>query len=309
MNKKVIIISVVCLMIVCLGAFLMPSRPGSSVIINVNPGMTAREVAGVLKSRGVISNEKLFLGLLRITGGDKKIKRGTYRLNAGLNIFSVVGKLVSGDVLMVRVTIPEGFTAEQIAGLVEQKKLGDREEFMKIVRERKLEGYLFPETYLVPLYSSEEDIIEMMVKQFNVIFTEELLEKGKKYRFTKNDIIILASIIEREAAKENERSLISAVFHNRLKKRYYLESCATVLYVLGKHKDKLMYEDLKVDSPYNTYRNFGLPPGPICNPGLNSLVAAVNPEDTDLYFFVSNGDGTHEFSSQYRRHLKVQKNN
>ncbi len=307
MNKRVIIIISVCILVSCAGAFMIYFRTGSPVVIDVKAGMSARDVAGVLKSEGIISSQRLFVFLLRIMGADKKIKKGTYRFDSGTNIFGLIGKFVAGKVLMVKLTVPEGFTSEQIAELVEQKEIGDSRRFMNIVREKKLEGYLFPETYLIPLDSAESDIIDAMVKQFNKVFTDDLLEKGKKYRFLKEDIVILASIIEREAKKESERKLISAVFHNRLKRRYYLESCATVQYILGKHRNKLTYEDLEVDSPYNTYRNFGLPPGPICNPGLNSLAAAVDPEETDMMFFVSNGDGTHKFSSQYKKHLDVQR--
>jgi len=191
--------------------------------------------------------------------------------------------------------------------LIEQKGLGRKDKFLKIVEEKKLEGYLFPETYFVNYDISEEQIIEIMVDQFNKVFTKELEERGKEFNFARRDVIILASIIEKEAAKEEERPLISAVFHNRLKKRWYLESCATVQYALGKHKNRLTYKDLKVDSPYNTYAHFGLPPGPICNPGFGSIEAALYPADSDLMFFVAEGEGTHRFSKYYQKHLKVQK--
>ncbi len=170
-----------------------------------------------------------------------------------------------------------------------------------------MEGYLFPETYFIDYDASPEEIVDMMVDQFNKVFTQTMEERGKKFKFTKRDTIILASIIEKEAVKDEERPLISAVFHNRLKKRWYLESCATVQYALGEHKEKLTYEDVKVNSPYNTYIHFGLPPGPICNPGLAAIEAALYPADTDLMFFVSEGEGTHRFSKYYKKHLEVQK--
>jgi len=207
----------------------------------------------------------------------------------------------------MKLTIPEGFTARQIGQLIEEKGLGRRKRFLKIVEQRGVEGYLFPETYFVEYDISEEEIIDTMVDQFNKLFTKEMEEQGKKFNFTKRDTVILASIIEKEAARDEERPLISGVFHNRLRKRWYLESCATVQYALGEHKEKLTYEDLKVDSPYNTYDHFGLPPGPICNPGLGSIKAALYPAETDLMFFVAEGEGTHGFSKYYGKHLEVQK--
>ena len=287
--------------------FFLSPRYSKTSLVTIEQGMNAQHVAELLEKEGLISSKNYFLFLLRLRGVHRKIKAGIYEINSKESTWRIISKLVLGKSKKIKLTIPEGFTARQIAQLIEQEGLGEKDRFLEIVEERKLEGYLFPETYFVDYDVSEEEIINMIVDQFNKVFTKEMEERGKKFNFTKRDTVILASIIEKEAVKEEERPLISAVFHNRLKKRWYLESCATVQYALGEHKEKLTYEDVKVDSPYNTYIHFGLPPGPISNPGLAAIKATLYPAQTDLMFFVTKGEGTHRFSKYYQRHLEVQK--
>jgi UPF0755 protein len=305
---RISIIAVACFFI--LGIFLLlilSYRPAKTSLVIIEQGMPAQEVAELLKNENLISSKNYFLLLLQLKGAHKKIKTGIYEISSRETTCQIINKLVSGKSKRIKLTVPEGFTARQIGELIEQKGLGRKDKFLKIVEEKGLEGYLFPDTYFFDYHAPEEEIINMMVDQFNKVFTEEMEEEGKKFKFTKRDVVILASIIEKEALKDEERPIISAVFHNRLKKRWYLESCATVQYALGEHKDKLTYKDLKVDSPYNTYTHFGLPPGPICNPGLASIKAALYPAETDLMFFVTKGEGTHRFSKYYQKHLEVQK--
>lgn len=307
---KVIKIGVIilCLLsLVNLMVFFLSPRYSKTSLVTIKQGVTAQQVAELLEKESLISSKNYFLFLLRLRGGHRKIKAGIYEINSKESTWRIISKLVLGKSKKVKLTIPEGFTAHQIAQLIEQKGLGEKDRFLEIVEERKLEGYLFPETYFVDYDAPEEEIIGIMVDQFNKVFTKEMEERGKKFKFTKRDTVILASIIEKEAVKDEERPLISAVFHNRLKKRWYLESCATVQYALGEHKEKLTYKDVKVDSPYNTYIRFGLPPGPICNPGLAAIKATLYPAQTDLMFFVTKGEGTHRFSKYYQKHLEVQK--
>lgn len=299
---------IVCLLsLVNLGVFFLSPRYGKTSLVTIEQGMNSQEIAELLEQEGLISNKKYFLFLLRLRGVHKKIKAGIYEINSKESAWRIISKLFLGESKKVRLTVPEGFTARDIAQLIEQKGVGGKDRFLEIVEEKKLEGYLFPETYFIDYDITEEEIIGMMTEQFNKVFTKEMEERGKEFKFTKRDIVILASIIEKEAVKDEERPLISAVFHNRLKKRWYLESCATVQYALGEHKEKLTYKDVKVDSPYNTYIHFGLPPGPICNPGLAAIEAALYPAETDLMFFVTKGEGTHRFSTYYKKHLEVQK--
>ncbi|MFB0525846.1 MAG: endolytic transglycosylase MltG [bacterium] len=304
---KIGVITLCLLSLVNLIVFFLSPRYSKTALVTIEQGMTAQEVAELLGKEGLISSKNYFLFLLRVRGVHRKIKAGIYEINSRESTWRIISKLFLGKSKKVKLTIPEGFTAPQIAQLIEEKGLGEKDRFLESVEERKLEGYLFPETYLVDYHITEEEIINMMIDQFNKLFTKEMEERGKKFNFTKRDTIILASIIEKEAVKEEERPLISAVFHNRLKKRWYLESCATVQYALGEHKEKLTYEDVKIDSPYNTYIHFGLPPGPICNPGLAAIEAALYPAQTDLMFFVTEGEGTHRFSKYYQKHLEAQK--
>jgi len=299
---------ILCLFIVGISLlFILSHRPPKTSMLTIEQGMTAEGVAELLEKEGLIPSKNYFLLLLRLRRAENKIKAGIYEIDSKQGTCRIIDKLVSGKSKTIKLTVPEGFTAPQIAQLVEEKGLGRKDKFLKIAEKRKLEGYLFPDTYFFDYDTSEEEIIGVMVDQFNKVFTKEMEETGKGFNFTKRDAVILASIIEKEAGRDEERPLISAVFHNRLRKRWYLESCATVQYAMGEHKDKLTYEDLKVDSPYNTYTHFGLPPGPICNPGLSSIKAAVYPAETDLMFFVTQGEGTHRFSKYYEKHLEVQK--
>ncbi|MBD3272217.1 MAG: endolytic transglycosylase MltG, partial [Elusimicrobia bacterium] len=204
-------------------------------------------------------------------------------------------------------TVPEGLTMKQVAQTLAEQEMGDENRFMSIFKSHNREGYLFPETYVIAQGLSEQQIADILYAQFERTFNAQWKERAAELGMSVHEIVTLASLIEKEAKVDHERPLISAVFHNRLKSHKYLESCATVQYALGQWKKRLSLKDLEVDSPYNTYKHYGLPPGPICSPGRQSLYAALYPEDTDALFFISNGDGTHSFYTRYRDHLKGKK--
>jgi len=221
----------------------------------------------------------------------------------------------------IKVTIPEGYELGQIADLFAKSCNIDINKFyyeaengefdFPYINElpkgkNRLEGYLFPETYYIDEGTSEHDIIDMCLEQFCKVYTEELRQKAADMGFNTNQIITLASIIEKESS--TDRRLVSSVFHNRIKSRKYkyLESCSTVIYVTKTPKARLGAEDIKVDSPYNTYLYPGLPPGPIASPGRESIEAAVNPEVTDYYFFSDMGGGKNTFSKTYEEHMAKQ---
>jgi UPF0755 protein len=272
--------------------------------ITIQKGMSSRQVAGLLAGKKIIASKRYFSLLLSLKGMNKKIKAGIFELNSGMSTREIIDILIGGKVFYIKATIPEGFTAKQIAQLlVEKNFFSSTDKFMQMVKERNLEGYLFPETYFILPGTKEEEIIKMMTCQFFKIFTLQMKMRMKKFNFNQDEVIILASLIEKEAKDEKERNLISAVFHNRLKKHWRLESCASVRYVLDKWDTPLIYKDLEVNSPYNTYRYYGLPVGSVCNPGLASLKAALYPAESDLMFFVAKGDGTHRFSKYYKEHL------
>lgn len=292
-----------------LGIFLLllfRYRGGQTKIVTVQPGMATVQIARLLNREGVIMDENYFLLLVRLKRATDRIKAGTYEFNSRWSTHKVLNKLINGDTLTIKLTIPEGYRARQIAELIEEKELGNKDRFLSVVQEKNLEGFLFPDTYFVGPDMHEEEIIEMMVNQFNKVFTDQMKEEIKKYKLTVRDVVILASIIEKEAKVEQEKWLISGVFYNRLRKRIHLEADPTVRYALKKFSGRLSYKDLEIDSPYNTYTHYGLPPGPICNPGRSSLMAAVYPARADFLYFVARGDGTHIFSKTYKEHLAVQ---
>ncbi len=281
--------------------------PNKAVIVNIPPGVTATDIANILFEKRLILNRDIFLILSDLTGSTKKFQSGTYQFNTKMNSLQIIYMLKKGKTLKVKITIPEGYTAEQIAEVIEEKKLGKKEKFLEFVKENKLEGYLFPETYFFPIDYTEEEIAIRMKQEFDKRLNNELKKRAKEIGMSIHQVITLASIIEKEAKIDEEREIISGVFHNRLKKGWLLESCATVRYALKKYKDKLTYKDIKVNSPYNTYLYYGLPPGPICNPGMKSIKSALYPAKTDLMFFFTKGEGTHEFSKYYKDHIKGQK--
>ncbi|HEX2952685.1 MAG TPA: endolytic transglycosylase MltG [Bacillota bacterium] len=280
---------------------------------------TAREVANQLEARGIIRSRTSFLWYLRLTGQAGSLRAGIYQFHPGYTFARIVKELESGTPLVYRITIPEGFTAKEVTGLLAAKHLINPERFQKLLTDPVFlgshlegfgevssgEGFLFPDTYEFAHGVSEEEILITFFRRFMEVWREE-----KKHDTTKRDalqILTMASIIEKEAKASEERPVIAGVFYNRLTKRIPLESCATIQYALGRHKTKLYYKDLWVHSKYNTYRNYGLPPGPICNPGEASIDAAMRPANHQYLYFVAKPDGHHVFSVTYREHLIAQK--
>ena len=301
---KPVIIAGLCF-IIAGGVFWWARLPSAVFMVTIPPGASARQAAGILAESGVIASPRAFTFLLSASGMARRLKAGTYRIPARSSVFGVLNMITRGKSQVARVTIPEGFNARQVAGRLHALNVADEAAFLNFVSERNLEGYLYPDTYYFEPRSPADKVAGVMTREFWRQFAE--LKKSRpdgKNILSDKEIVILASIIEKEAVLPEERPLVAAVFINRLNKHWYLESCATVLCALGTHKDKLTYKDLKVDSPYNTYRHYGLPPGPICNPGKESLKAALYPAETDDMFFVAQGSGAHSFSRYYRDHLK-----
>lgn len=301
-------IAIILFLVVFFFSFFPEAERLEFKIVEISPGITAEGVARVLRDNGLIRNVGYFLFLAKLRNATNRLQSGIYKFYLGMSYHEIIQMLIKGKTLKTKLTVPEGFTASQIAELIQERKLGSEEIFLQIAKDKEWEGFLFPETYYISPGMTEEEIGNLMINQFNKIFTDQMRERGRQLKLKIKEVITLASMIEKEAKKDEERELVSAVFHNRLKKRMYLESCATILYALGRYKEKLRYKDLKVDSPYNTYTHFGLPPGPICNPGLKSIMAALYPTDSDVLFFVvDKGSGSHIFSRYYGEHLDVQK--
>ncbi len=282
---------------------------------------SAKGVGKILKENGVIRNSSLFLFATKLFGVERKIRGGKYCLPKNISEFLACRILKKGGKEKVMVTIPEGWTMRQIAELLEREGVTTNDSFLFAATERKFllslgipfpkaEGFLFPNTYEFYIPQSPFQVIERMVNQFFAV--QRRLRKEFLSPLTDSVVIILASIVEKEVVKDEERPIIAGIFLNRLKKGMKLEACPTVEYALSYHKERLNNADLLISSPYNTYRYYGLPPTPICNPGEKSLRAVLSPTKTDYLFFFATKDGRHIFSrtlKEHQRQLAIYKTN
>lgn len=276
-------------------------------------GTSFNQIATYLERENLIAHDWFFRGIARLTGGDRKIIPGEYEFHAGMRPTEILSKLVEGRIYYHTVTIPEGYTIEQIADLLAAKELTDRLAFLKLTRDPRLieslnlkvpslEGYLFPDTYFFPRPIAPDAIIRTFVHRFWEVFAPAFLARTKDLDMTVQEVVTLASVIEKETSLSHERPLVSGVFHNRLRKNIPLQSDPTVIYALKDFDGNIRKADLLRESPYNTYLVVGLPPGPIANPGEEAIRAALFPTPTDFVYFVSRNDGSHEFSSTLAEH-------
>jgi UPF0755 protein len=292
-----------------------PSVPaGQEVIVSIPRGCSLSQVGTALEKQGVITSRLVFKLVALIRGGQCKIKAGDYALKTGSDAGEVLDLLISGKTLMLSVTIPEGYNMFQTADLFQKKGLLHKEDFLRKAQDsafvqglglegKTLEGYLFPDTYNFS-YSDRGDVkslVTKMVRRFKDVYDKDVKATAEEYGWTESQVVTLASLIEKEA-RVSEHSLVSAVFHNRLRRNMRLQSDPTVIYGIKPMGSKITREDLNRKHPYNTYQNPGLPPGPIANPGRASLVAAIHPEDKPYLYFVAKNDGTHFFSTTLREH-------
>lgn len=291
--------------------FPLDENSAAQKVVTILSGTNAREIVDVLEKNEIIrKNNYTFRILTKLMKLEDHLKYGEYSLSPSMNMLQILDKLVKGEVITYKITIPEGFTSTQIAELLDKKEVAEKEVFLKLVKdsEKISEGYLFPDTYEVPKKYGAEKMVKTMLSNFNQIAIEnKFTDRAEEIGFSLEKIIILASIIEKEAKFSDEKNKVSSVFYNRLKIGMKLQSCATIQYILGEPKERLDENDLKIDSPYNTYLYKGLPPGPICNPGLDSIMAALEPEEGDYLFFILGENGRHIFSRNYEEHLKNKK--
>lgn len=290
-----------------------PSTNEATRAVVIRPQTGAFDIARTLKEARVIRSRSAFLAVAVARGTQRRLLAGEYEFAPGLNLLEVVRRLEQGKGLVHPVTIPEGFAARQIAELLQENGLVDQDRFMALVQDRRLlaqysvdgesfEGYLFPDTYRLVKGLHEEAIIGRMVQRFTEVFGPAERARATELKMSVTEVVTIASLIEREAKVEEERPLISAVFHNRLRLGIPLQSDPTVLYSLSRVSGKLTKANLQVPSPYNTYLHRGLPPGPIASPGRASVMAALYPASSRYLYFVSKNDGTHAFSNTLREH-------
>lgn len=308
------------------------SKPASDdptpVVFVVEPGDTATDIALRLKRWGLINDAELFRQLAQYEKADSKLEAGRYELRANMTMGEIIEALQHGRLEEIAVTIPEGWRAEQIAEVLAEEVGVDGETFLDLVQvrhfdyeflqdrppEATLEGFLFPDTYNLPVQPTALDIIERMLANFDQRFTAEMRQAAAEQGMTVYQVVTLASIVEREAVVAEERPIIAGVFLNRLEEGMNLESCPTVQYALGYQEDAAQWwktpvtlvEFDQVNSLYNTYLHRGLPPGPICSPGLASIQAVLEPVETDYLYFLAKGDGSHAFATTFEEHLQNQ---
>lgn len=297
--------------------YFYPSRGEEPVYVTIEEGENTAEIAGKLSDEGVVTSALLFRFLAWIEGKQGDFKAGHYVFYTGMRYGEVFAILEQGPNSQVRLTLPEGLTLRQTAERVAQVTGIPVEEFEAAAKgdfdiayipdEKKgnLEGFLFPKTYELAADVSAEEVIRMLLDQFEAEVSGLDWSRAEALGLGPYEVVVVASLIEREAVLDDERPLVAAVIYNRLRQDMLLQIDATVQYALPQWKDTLTYEDLKTPSPYNTYLHKGLPPGPICNPGLASIEAALNPAAADYLYYVATGDGGHFFTADYDEFLRV----
>ena len=328
--KKVLGVLVL-LLLVALGAavflYWRVNRPfrayqAAEQFVELPPGIGSLSIGDRLVAAGVVRDPGTYRIALWMTGQGRHLKAGDYRFDRAMTPFEVIDKIARGDVYVVNVTFPEGLTIVEMAKIFESHGLGPASSFVQAssdpapIREldpaaRDLEGYLFPETYALPRHTDAAKLVRLMTARFEHVFTPELRQSAAARSLTVREAVTLASIVEKETARPDERPIVAAVYSNRLRIGIPLQCDPTVIYALlraGSYNGNLKRDDLAFDSPYNTYRYPGLPPGPIASPGGSSLAAAVHPADAAFLYFVSRNDGSHEFARTLEEHNRnVQK--
>lgn len=308
----------VCFIAIAIMLFYWPQNEiENKVKVTIPEGSTLTQISEILVDKGLVTNQQMFIITTRMMRYSNRIPAGMFALQNANNNRSIIKQLVSNNQAMVRVTLLEGWTIKEVSQALGES-LGLSSEIISSfcydqqfiselgIEANSLEGYLAPDTYLfLEIEDDPKEILKQIVDEFNFVFNENLRIRAKEIEFTVNEILTMASIIEGEAIFDSERKIISAVYHNRLNRRMPLQADPTIQYIIPDGPRRLSLDDLKIDSPYNTYLNQGLPPGPICNPGRASIQAALYPDDNDYLFFVARGDGYHTFTRTIDEHNRA----
>ena len=328
--KKLLVFLLLLLIAAGAGAAVLYSRvnqpyrgyDGAEQFVEIAPGNGSLGIGERLVASGVIRDMLTYRTALWMSRQGRHLKAGEYRFDRAMTPFEIIDKLARGDVFVINVTFPEGLTFAEMAKIFETHGLGTAASFIQAARDpapiheldpaaKDLEGYLFPETYALPRHTDAAKLTRLMVARFEKVLTPELRQAAVARKLTVRQAVTLASIVEKETAKADERPLVAAVYTTRLRVGMPLQCDPTVIYGLvkaGRYDGNIHKDDLSFDSPYNTYRYPGLPPGPIASPGRASIEAAVHPADADFVYFVSRNDGSHEFARTLEEHNRnVQK--
>lgn len=299
-----------------------PLNTSEDIVINVQEGDSFYSIINTLSKEKKIKGVPLIKLFVKASGQNVEVKQGEYVLQKDLSVNELINKLTSESSLnIVKFTVPEGYTIDDIGEKLEKEGICSKEDFIRAIKEYELpsfvninsekrynlEGYLFPDTYLIKVGETPKEIITKMVSRFKEVLNEAIKETNTT---VKNEdietVVTIASMIEKEAVIDSERPVIASVIVNRLNIDMMLQIDATVIYALGEHVDTVLYSHLETNSPYNTYKNYGLPVGPISNPGLESIKAALKPDETNYLFYVLQSDKTHYFTDNYEDFIKKQ---
>ncbi|MGL5506423.1 MAG: endolytic transglycosylase MltG [Paraclostridium sp.] len=330
MNWKVIGLTIVILILLSIGYVYIQIGPYNKnnkkdIIVEIPNGSTLTQVSSILEENKLIKNKLLFKLVSKFKEDNNGVKAGKYLLSQKYSNSEILDILISGKIYNdgIKVTIPEGSTYKEVIKYLTNKNIGNAETYEELINNPEefyeeypflnekditnLEGFLYPETYYFDKDLSEKEVIASMLKRFSEVYTNELKEKQEKMGLTLQEVVNMASIIEKEAVKDVDRPKIAGVFYNRLDIEMPLQSDATIQYIFEERKKIVSYSDLKIDSPYNSYLNKGLPPTPISSPGIKSIEAALYPEANDYLYFVATVEGSNNYSKTYEEHLKYVK--
>ena len=295
------------------------------IVVEIPQGSTTNTISDILYKNNLIKNKVMFKISVKLSNKAQQFKAGKYLFNQTYSNKQIINDLSLGKIYNdgIKITIPEGSTSREIVSILVDKKLGNEDSYEALISNPKefyndfkfleedditsLEGFLYPSTYYFDENSSEKEVLSTMLSQFNKVYTNKLRDRQKKLNMTTEQVLNLASIVEKEAILDKDRPIIASVFYNRLEIGMPLQSDATIQYIFKERKKIVTYKDLEIDSPYNSYKNKGLPPTPISNPGIESIKATLYPEKTDYLYFVAKMDGGNNYSKNYEDHLKYVK--
>ena len=327
-KKIIVVISSILIVLILMAAFVViqigPYNKNNQedIVIYIPSGSTVNQVSDILKENKLIKNKVLFKLYVRISNNSSNLKSGKYLFNQTYSNKQIINDLALGRVYNdgIKITVPEGSTSAEIINLLVDNNLGEKEVYEKLVSNpdefketyeflkeddiTSLEGFLYPSTYYFDEKESEKEILSHMLKIFQSKYNEKLQKRQKELNKSLYEVVNLASIVEKEAVLDEDRPIIASVFYNRLDIGMPLQSDATIQYIFEERKKSITYDDLKINSPYNTYIVKGLPPTPIANPGIESIEAVLYPDDTDYLYFVATIDGGNTYSKTYEEHIK-----
>ena len=290
-------------------------------IVHVKVGMTTADIADMLHEKQLVKNPKAFKFEARFKGLANKLQAGMYKIEGGMSNGAIVNEFANGRIELIDFIVPEGFNVVKTGRKLESLGLGSAEKFIELAKNYapydymktdnphvifKSEGFLYPATYKVPYGASEEEYLHIFVRHFNEVMKKNgVLDTVKKRDLNMRDVVNMAAMVEMEAVYAEEQPRIAGVFLKRVEIGMPIQSDTTIQYILGAQKETITFKDTEIDNPYNTYQNYGLPPGPIGSPSLSAIRAVLEPEQTDYLYFVAQNDGHHRFSRTYAEHLRA----